>query len=89
MRTPKSPNTEPLLSFIADLAGKLVKSYGLDPEEAQAEAKRVEAECREEIAEAMRLGYGVIVFIAASYRLEATFDKHGMTRLRRLDLVLR
>lgn len=80
---------EPLQFFIADLAGNLVKSYGIDPEDAQAEAKRVEAECRKEIAEAMRLGYGVIIFIAASYRLEATFDKHGMTRLRRLDLVLR
>ena len=41
------------------------------------------------IAEAMKLGYGVIVFIAASYRLEATLGKHGMTRLRRLDIVLR
>jgi hypothetical protein len=89
MQIPKSPEIGPLLSFIADLAGKLVKSYGVDPEEAQAEARRVEAGCREEIAEAMRLGYGVIVFIAASYRLEATFDKHGMTRLRRLDFVLR
>jgi hypothetical protein len=80
---------EPLKIFIADLAGKLVKSYGVDPEEAQAWAKHVEAERRPEIAEAMRLGYGVIVFTAASYRLEATFDKHGMTRLRRADLVLR
>ena len=89
MRTPKSPDTEPILFFIADLAGKLVKGYGLDPEDAQAEAKRVEDEHRPQIAEAMRLGHGVIVFIAARYRLEATFDKHGMTRLRRLDLVLR
>jgi hypothetical protein len=89
MRTPTLPDTEPLLSFIADLAGRLVKSYGLDPEEAQAEANRVEDEHRPQIAEAMRLGHGVIVFIAARYRLEATFDKHGMTRLRRLDLVLR
>ena len=89
MRIPKSAETEPLLSFIADLAGKHVKSYGLDPEEAQAEASRVEAECRREIAEAMRLGHGVIVFMAARYRLEATLDKHGMTRLRRLDVVLR
>ena len=80
---------EPLQFFIADLAGKLVKSYGLDPEEAQAEARRVEAERRKEIAEAMRLGYGVIVFLASAYRLEATFDKHGMTRLRRLDRILR
>ena len=80
---------EPFKFFIADLAGKLVKSYGLDPEEAQAEAERVEAERRSEIAEAMRLGYGVIVFIAARYRLEATLDNHGVTRLRRLDLVLR
>ena len=79
---------EPLQFFIADLAGKFVTSYGLDPEEAQAEAGRVESERRIEIAEAMRLGYGVIVFLAASYRLEATFDKHGMTRLRRLDVVL-
>ena len=89
MRTPKNTETEPVLSFIADLAGKLVNSYGLDPEEAQAWAKQVESERRNEIAEAMRLGHGVIVFIAARYRLEATFDKHGMSRLRRLDLVLR
>ena len=89
MRISKSPDTEPLLSFIADLAGKLVSGYGLDPEEAQAEARRVEVEYRQQIAEAMRLGYGVIVFIAASYRLEATLDKHGMSRLRRLDFVLR
>jgi hypothetical protein len=80
---------EPLQFFIADLAGKLVNSYGLDSEEAQFEAGRVEAERRKDIAEAMRLGYGIIVFLAASYRLEATFDKHGMTRLRRLDIVLR
>ena len=87
MRIPKS--SEPLQSFITDLAGQLVKSYGIDPEEAQVEARRVETEHRQEIAEAMRLGYGVIVFLAASYRLEATLDKHGMSRLRRLDFVLR
>ena len=79
---------EPPLSFIADLAGKLVKNYRLDPEEAQAWAKHVETERRPEIAEAMRLGHGVIVFIAARYRMEATFGKHGMCRLRRLDFVL-
>jgi hypothetical protein len=46
---------EPFKFFIADLADKLVKSYGLDPEVAQVEARRVEAERRNEIAEAIRL----------------------------------
>jgi len=80
---------DPIQFFIAVLAGQLVKRYGLSPEKALAEATRVEAERHNEIAEAMRLGYGVIVFIAASYCLEATLDKHGMSRLRRLDFVLR
>ena len=80
---------EPLKFFIADLADMLFKSHGLDPEEAQTEARRVEAEHHDEIAKAMELGYGVIIFIVAFYHLEATFDKHGMTRLRRLDIVPR
>jgi hypothetical protein len=80
---------DPTQFFIRVLAGVLVKQYELSPEAWLAEATRVGAERHNEIAQAMRLGYGVIVFIAASYRLEATLDKHGMTRLRRLDLVWR
>jgi hypothetical protein len=79
---------DPTQFFIGVLAGLLVKQYGLSPEEGLAEATRIEAERHIEIAQARRLGYGIIVFTAASYRLEATFVKRGMT-LRPLDVVLR
>jgi len=79
---------DPIQFFIAVLAGQLVKRYGLSPEKALAEATRVEAERHNEITEAMRLGHGVIVFLAASYRWEATFNERGMTQLRPLDVVL-
>jgi hypothetical protein len=75
-------------SFISELAGALIADYGLTADEARTEAERIEAERHDNIAEAIANGGGVIVFVVAIHRLEATFNNQGLVQLRRLEVVL-
>jgi hypothetical protein len=75
-------------TFITELASALVADYGLTADEARAEAERVEAARHDDIEAAMGNEGGVVVFVVAIHRMEATFNDRELVQLRRLEVVL-
>jgi hypothetical protein len=74
---------EPLTEVISDLVRILVEDFKVTPEEAQAEAERIELNNRREITEVMSRGYGTLSFRSGLYRYDAILDSDGISRLKR------
>ena len=73
----------PFVEFISQLAGILAKDSRFSSEEAEREAKRIEAANREEIGQSVRRGYGTIIFYASHSYYVATLERDFIKHLNR------
>ena len=73
----------PFVEFISQLAGILAKDSRFSLEEAEREAKRIEAANREEIGQSVRRGYGTIIFYASHSYYVATLERDFIKHLNR------